>query len=63
MWISDRLRGRRDFYIRGLREFEREPGYLIDTLGHAQDRFKSSYQPLIDSYVEWVEEIECGLID
>lgn len=27
--------GLRDFYIRGLREFGREPDYLLDTIGFA----------------------------
>lgn len=37
----------REFYIRGLREFNREPGYLVDTLGFAQDRFEAAYIPMI----------------
>lgn len=40
----------RDFYIRGLREFGREEGYLIDTFGFAQDRFVEQYLPLIERY-------------
>ena len=31
----------RDFYIRGLRDYKTEKGYLVDTLGAAQDRFPS----------------------
>ena len=30
----------KEFYYRGLNEFEREQGYLIDTWLTAQDRFK-----------------------
>lgn len=37
----------REFYIRGLREYEREPGYLTDTCGHAQDRFEALYMPMV----------------
>lgn len=40
----------RPFYIRGLKEYSREPGYLLDTLGLAQDRFEASYEPLARSY-------------
>lgn len=29
------------FYYRGLREWNREPGYLSDTILTAQDRFKA----------------------
>ncbi|MCM1266441.1 MAG: Fic family protein [Bacteroidales bacterium] len=37
--IEDTLK---EFYYRGLKEWEREPGYLIDTCLTAQDRFKAS---------------------
>lgn len=40
----------REFYIRGLREFDREPGYLVDTLGFAQDRFEAAYIPMIAEF-------------
>lgn len=36
----------RDFYIRGLREYSQESGYLLDSLGFAQDRFEAVYEPL-----------------
>lgn len=36
----------RAYYIRGLREYARTPGYLNDTCGFAQDRFEASYMPL-----------------
>ena len=47
----------RDFYIRGLREFEREPGYLTDTLGFAQDRFEERYMPLARNYGAALERL------
>lgn len=40
----------REFYIRGLREYNREPGYLIDTCLTAQDRFAARYLPLAESF-------------
>lgn len=36
----------RDFYIRSLREYGQESGYLLDSLGFAQDRFEAVYEPL-----------------
>lgn len=33
------------FYLRGLREFDHEPGYLVDTLRTARDRFEAIYLP------------------
>lgn len=36
----------RAYYIRGLREYARTPGYLYDTCGFAQDRFEASYMPM-----------------
>ena len=30
----------KEFYYRGLKEWKREPGYLLDTCLTAQDRFK-----------------------
>ena len=35
--ISDDLKG---YYYRGLKEWIKEPGYLLDTCRTAQDRFK-----------------------
>lgn len=35
------------YYYRGLKEFEKEEGYLIDTCLHAQDQ----YQVLVDKYI------------
>lgn len=40
----------RPFYIRGLREFGSEPGYLLDTCGAAQDRFEENYIPLVNEF-------------
>ncbi len=34
------------FYYRGLREYSREPGYLLDTCLDAQDRYKAYWQKL-----------------
>lgn len=34
------------FYYRGLREYRREPGYLIDTCLDAQDQYKAYYEKL-----------------
>lgn len=48
----------RDFYIRDLGEFKREPGYLTDTLGFAQDKFVASYMPLIKNYEKAVQLID-----
>ncbi len=48
----------RDFYIRGLREYKHEPGYLLDTLGLAQDRFEAAYEPLARKF--W-EALTCNL--
>lgn len=31
----------KEFYYRGLREWEKEPGYLMDTCLAAQDKFKA----------------------
>lgn len=45
----------RQFYLRGLREFEREPGYLLDTCGYAQDRFGERYLPLADEFWELMD--------
>jgi Fic family protein len=53
--ITEDLRG---YYIRGLREFAREPGYLVDTFGFAQDRFDANYRPMIDDYVERVARVD-----
>lgn len=47
----------RDFYLRGLREYEREPGYLIDTLGWCQDDFETRYLPLMRRYERSIEAI------
>lgn len=51
----------REFYIRGLREFGGEPGYLIDTLGFAQDRFEASYEPLARSF--WAATMGPGSVN
>ena len=53
--ITDDLR---EFYIRGLREFERLPGYLLDTCGTAQDRFEARYMPLARNFAEALEQFE-----
>lgn len=37
----------RAYYLRGLREFTRTPGYLMDTCGLAQDCFEAAYLPLM----------------
>ena len=36
------------FYYRGLKEYDREKGYLVDTCLHAQDK----YQELLDKYTK-----------
>lgn len=36
----------RQFYLRGLREYKREPCYLNETCGFSQDQFRASYLPL-----------------
>lgn len=48
----------RPLYIRALREFEREPGYLEGVMGHGQDVFEARYSGMIEAYVRKVEEIE-----
>lgn len=45
--VSDDLR---PFYIRGLREWDKDKAFLTDTLLTAQDRFTASYVPLAESY-------------
>lgn len=52
--------GIRQLYLRGLREFEREPGYLIDTCGYVQDRFEASYLPLVREFWELMRHNELG---
>lgn len=34
----------RPFYIRGLREFKRTPGYLVDTFGNAMDEYSMAFE-------------------
>ena len=34
----------RTFYIRGLREFKRTPGYLVDTFGNAMDEYSMAFE-------------------
>lgn len=40
------LDSNRDYYIRGLREWDRDHAYLMDTIGNAQDFFDSVCQQL-----------------
>lgn len=51
--VTEDLRG---FYIRGLREFDKTPGYLVDTLGSAQDRFEAAYIPMVLEFCEAMEK-------
>lgn len=52
--ITDDLRG---YYLRGLRESEREPGYLTDTCGFAQDRFEAEYMPLAREFWDLMQRL------
>jgi len=47
---------KRDFYIRGLRNYPQDKGWLLDTCRDAQDRFKEKYIPLAKSYLEAMDE-------
>ena len=47
----------RDFYIRGLRDYKTEKGYLVDTLGAAQDRFAARYVPMAAEFSEVMERL------
>mgnify|MGYP002592141074 FL=1 len=48
----------RAFYIRGLREYEKTPGYLDDTCGYAQDRFEASYMPMAREFAAALKDAE-----
>ncbi|WP_130811475.1 Fic family protein [Olsenella sp. Marseille-P4559] len=52
--ITEDLRG---YYLRGLREYERTPGYLTDTCGFAQDRFEEGYMPLAREFASEMRAI------
>ena len=43
---------KRDFYIRGLRSYLQDKGWLLDTCRDAQDVFEEKYIPLAESYLE-----------
>jgi len=43
---------KRDFYIRGLRNYPQEKGWLTDTCLYAQDIFIAKYIPLAQSYLD-----------
>ena len=47
----------REFYIRGLRNYPKEHGWLVDTFGTCQDRFAASYLPLLRSYERAIQAI------
>ena len=47
-----------DFYIRGLRNFSREKGWLRDTCLTAQDRFIAKSLPLAESYAKAMEKVQ-----
>ena len=47
----------RAFYIRGLREYAKMPGYLNDTCGFAQDRFEASYMPMASEFAAELGDI------
>ena len=53
--ITDDLRS---FYIRGLKNFASERGWLRDTCLTAQDRFIARYLPLAESYAKAMEEAQ-----
>jgi len=38
----------KDFYLRGLREYNKEKGYLVDTCLHAQDVYEKMVKELLD---------------
>ena len=42
----------RPFYIRGLREFKRMPGYLIDTFGNAMDQYSYAFEQVYGNYLQ-----------
>lgn len=48
---------KRDFYIRGLREYPYERGYLVETCRAAQDFFEARYIPLAESYYKALNNI------
>ena len=50
--ITDDLRA---FYIRGLKNFSSEKGWLRDTCLTTQDRFVAKYMPLAESYAKAME--------
>lgn len=47
----------RAYYIRGLREYVRTPGYLNDTCGFAQDRFEANYMPMARDFAAELDAI------
>lgn len=47
--IADEMKG---FYIRGLKEYSNEKGFLMETCLHAQDAFKTTIVPLAESYLK-----------
>lgn len=51
--ITDDLR---TYYLRGLKNYAHERGWLRDTCQTAQDRFKTKYLPLAESYAKAMEE-------
>lgn len=53
--ITDELR---TFYIRGLKNYREEKGWLLDTCLSAQDRFIANSLPLAESYYNALRNIE-----
>ena len=40
------------YYMRGLKEYEKDKMFLIDTIGHEQDLYKKMCEEILDFEIE-----------